>query len=65
MKSVLITGGSRGIGAACTRRFAAEGYQVAINYCHSGEQAQALAAEVGGIALKADVADPPPVGENG
>ena len=58
MKSVLITGGSRGIGAACTRRFAAEGYQVAINYCHSGEQAQALAAEVGGIALKADVADP-------
>ena len=58
MKSVLITGGSRGIGAACARRFAAEGYQVAINYCRSGEQAQALAAEVGGIALKADVADP-------
>ena len=58
MKSVLITGGSRGIGAACARRFAAEGYQVAINYCRSREQAQALAAEVGGIALKADVADP-------
>ena len=58
MKSVLITGASRGIGAACARKFAAEGCRVAINYNHSKEQAEALAEELGGIAVQADVADP-------
>ena len=32
-KTVLITGGSRGIGAAAAMLFAQEGYQVAVNYC--------------------------------
>lgn len=58
MKTALITGGSRGIGAACARRLAAEGYRVAINYNQSCQQAEALAEELGGIAVQADVADP-------
>ena len=46
-KVVLITGGSRGIGAACVRRFAADGCRVVINYRGSRGQAEALAAQVG------------------
>lgn len=42
-KVVLITGGSRGIGAACVRRFAADGCRVVINYRGSRGQAEALA----------------------
>ena len=57
-KVVLITGGSRGIGAACVRRFAADGCRVVINYRGSRGQAEALAAQGGGLALQADVADP-------
>ena len=58
MRTVLITGGSRGIGAACARKFAAEGCQVAVNYKHNKEKAEALATEIGGITVRADVADP-------
>ena len=56
-KVVLITGGSRGIGAATARRFAAGGCKVVINYHRSQAQAEALAAEIGGWAVQADVAD--------
>lgn len=61
-KHVLITGGSRGIGAAAARLFAREGWKVSLNYCHSREQALFLAAELsaeGGeaVALGADVSD--------
>lgn len=61
-KTVLITGGSRGIGAECARRFAAAGYAVAVNYHRSEERAQALAEEIraaGGVAelFRADVSD--------
>lgn len=59
---VLITGGSRGIGAAAVRRFAAGGDRVVINYCRSREKAEALAAETGGWAVEADVSDPVQVG---
>ena len=60
---VLITGASRGIGAACARRFAQEGWDVGINYCRSREQAQDLARELrelGGAAqaLPGDVSQP-------
>ena len=57
MKRVLITGGSRGIGAACVRRFLAEGCQVAFLYNMSENEAKALALERGAYAVHADVAD--------
>ena len=44
-KTALITGGSRGIGAAIVRRFAEEGARVAFTYLSSKEKAEALAAE--------------------
>ena len=56
-KVVLITGGSRGIGAAAARRFAAGGDRVVVNYCRSREKAEALAEEIGGWAVQADVSD--------
>lgn len=56
---VLVTGGARGVGAACVRAFAREGARVVINWRNSGEAANALAAEIGerAIALQADVTD--------
>ena len=56
-KTVLVTGASRGIGAEIAREFAKNGYNVAVNYLSSEEKAKKLAEEIGGIALKADVAD--------
>jgi NAD(P)-dependent dehydrogenase (short-subunit alcohol dehydrogenase family) len=58
---LLITGGSRGIGAATARLAARAGYAVAINYRAAQAKAEALAAEIerdGGrtIAVQADVA---------
>ena len=43
-QTVLITGGARGIGAATARLFAANGYNVIINYRTSKEKADAHAA---------------------
>lgn len=62
-KTALITGASRGIGAATARHFAAEGAAVLLNYARSTDRAEALAAEIrdaGGHAslLQADVSDP-------
>lgn len=41
-KVVLITGGSRGIGASTAKYFAKHGYDVAITYCHSEKEAKEL-----------------------
>ena len=50
---VLITGASRGIGAATARLFAQEGWDVALNYNQSRAEAEALAAELSGLGVKA------------
>jgi len=52
-----VTGGARGIGAAVSRELARAGARVAINYRSGAEAATAVAAEIGGIAVQADVAD--------
>jgi 3-oxoacyl-[acyl-carrier protein] reductase len=62
-KTALVTGGSRGIGAACCRMLASAGARVAINYRVEQARAERLAreiAEAGGraIVVGADVADP-------
>jgi 3-oxoacyl-[acyl-carrier protein] reductase len=54
-KGVLVTGGAGGIGTAITRAFAAEGARVAVHYRSSRDAAVALAAEVNGVALDADL----------
>ena len=55
MKTALVTGGSRGIGAAVCRALAREGYRVFINY--NTTDPEALAAEISGTAVKCDVRD--------
>lgn len=45
-KSVLITGGTRGIGEAISREFAKKGYDIIINYVNSSEKAQNLKQEL-------------------
>ena len=55
----LVTGAARGIGAACARALAAEGFRVAIHYNGSADAAATLAGELpDAFALRADLADP-------
>jgi len=56
-KSVLVLGGSRGIGAAIVRRFAADGASVTFTYAGSRDAAEKLAAETGSQAALTDSAD--------
>ena len=62
-KVLLVTGGSRGIGAETARLAAAQGYAVAVNYRDNRAAAEALAGEIGNrsIAVQADVASEPDV----
>ncbi|MBF6022503.1 SDR family oxidoreductase [Lysobacter niastensis] len=62
-KTAVVTGASRGIGAAIARRLARDGFTVVINYAGAADEAEALAGEIeqaGGRAItaQADVADP-------
>lgn len=57
-KGVLVTGGAGGIGTAVSRAFAAEGARVAVHYRTSDEAAFALATEIDGVALGADLREP-------
>ena len=57
MANVLITGGSRGIGAACVRRFAGAGHRVWFLYEKEHDAARAVAEETGAVAICADVSD--------
>ncbi|MBY4897969.1 SDR family oxidoreductase [Cupriavidus sp. AU9028] len=56
-KSVLVLGGSRGIGAAIVRRFTADGANVTFTYAGSVDAAQQLAKETGSTAVQTDSAD--------
>lgn len=57
MKHVLITGGSRGIGAASVRLFCKEGCRVSFFYRKNHASAQAVAAETGAEAICCDITD--------
>ena len=63
MPTAIVTGSSRGIGRATALRFAADGYDVAINYHTSDERAAAVAETVrdrgrAAAVIGADVSDP-------
>ena len=54
---VLITGGSRGIGAECVRAFAREGHTVSFIYNNSDDRAGELSRETSAVAIKADLSE--------
>ena len=56
MKTVLITGGSRGIGKSMVELFREKGYQVAFTYKNSENDAKSLAEKTNSLAIKADSA---------
>jgi len=56
--AVLITGGARRLGAAMARAVAAAGWRVVIHARESGDDAAALAAELGGAVVLGDLGDP-------
>jgi NAD(P)-dependent dehydrogenase (short-subunit alcohol dehydrogenase family) len=63
MPNLLVTGGSRGIGAAVCRMAARDGWDVAVNYAGRADAAAAVAEEVRAlgrraITVQADIADP-------
>ena len=65
-KVAIVTGSSRGIGAAIAKRFAADGAKVVVNYATSQGAADSVVAEIkaaGGeaIAVKANMGNPPEI----
>ena len=57
MKTVVISGGSRGIGAAAVELFAAKGHQVYFFYAQNEAAARAVAEKTGATAIQCDVSD--------
>lgn len=63
IRSAIVTGASRGIGAEIARQLAQAGFAVAINYTNNAGAAEAIVAEIHGkggraISVQADLADP-------
>ena len=56
-KTALVTGGSRGIGAAVARELARAGATVVVGYRSGAEEAESIASEIGGRAVQADVSN--------
>ena len=56
-KLALVTGGSRGIGRAIALELGRAGAEVVVGYRTGREEAEAVAAEIGGRAVEADVSD--------
>jgi 3-oxoacyl-[acyl-carrier protein] reductase len=57
-KTALVTGASKGIGRAIAAELARGGASVVVGYRSGREEAEALAAEIGGRAIQADVSNP-------
>jgi NAD(P)-dependent dehydrogenase (short-subunit alcohol dehydrogenase family) len=57
-RTAIVTGGAKRIGAEIVRALAADGWHVLIHHNRSKTEAEALAAEVGGSTVQAELADP-------
>ena len=57
-KTALVTGASRGIGKAIALELGRAGASVVLGFRSGGEEAEAVAGEIGGRAVQADVSDP-------
>jgi 3-oxoacyl-[acyl-carrier protein] reductase len=57
-RTALVTGGSRGIGRAIAAELARAGASVVLGFRSGAEDAEAVASEIGGRAVQADVAEP-------
>lgn len=56
-RAALVTGGAKRLGAAFVRALAEGGWRVVVHYGSSREEAEALAGEVGGASVQADLSD--------
>ena len=56
-RTVLVTGGSRGLGEAFCREFARLGCRVILNYAHGREAAEKVASEIGAVTYACDISD--------
>ena len=57
VKTALVTGGSRGIGRAIAEALGRDGFRVAVGYALSAGEAEKVAADIGGLAVRLDVTD--------